>query len=440
MKIGDLFDHDFDPNIARAIFEKYDVWPYPFSSVKRDPVEGYYIDWLNNPVDLPIEDINVGDKVADQSLNMTPYWVVDFVGPERIYLKPIAPNPFLTGVGAGGARLGDWDYEIFSGEAERKIVDRVLARIDQGLVASYNDIKYPLLGTVALRFGPNGGEGGWYTPTDLWSNRGGKQGLSEEEIMVKDAATIQKLGLPVPPAALDGTMKPHTWGQLVSGDTIFRPREHLDILFPGEDWDDPAALRAFILNHPLPDVKERNFEMLKGLWNPPPHKEGLSQEEREAWWAGEYADPELTPFVRQVLAELSEIKAEPQWQKQDYDPNWKVKEEAIRTAQSLGWPDVLRMYEDNADATNRRYVAYAYKALELPNDLLRMAQVESNPEAMRAILEGLDSLGVDIEAVIAEDPERFNLLTTAREEEHTWNYYAEELRRYLQRRRRGDSW
>ena len=306
-------------------------------------------------------------------------------------------------------------------------------------MASYSDIKYPLLGTVALRFGPNGSEGGWYTPEDTWSNRGGQQGLTEGEIMVKDAATIQKLGLPVPPAALDGTMKVHIWGDLVNG-YVFRPRENLAIMFHGEDWDDPAALRSFILNHPLPDVKERNLEMLKEFWNPIPHREGLSLEERQAWWAGEYANPEWTSLVRDVLTELSEVKAGSQWQEHDHDPNWKVKEVAIQTAQSLGWVDVVRRYEDTPDATNRRYVAYAYQGLALPEDLLRMEQAEQNPEVMRAILEGLDSLGMDINEIVGQDTERYQRLTSSREDDHTWNYHADALNHYLQRRRRGESW
>lgn len=439
MKIGDLFDHDFDPNIARAIFKAHGVWPYPFSMVSRDPEEGYFIDWRSNPVDLPIEDVSEGDKVADQSLNMTPYWMVEFVDEAsgRIFLKPIEPNPFVTGVGAGGAVLTEADYEIFSGEAETKIVDRVLDRINEGLVATYSDIKYPLLGTVALRFGPNGGEGGWYAPTDLWSNRGGKEGLSEREIMVRDAQTIQKLGLPVPPAALEGRMDPHLWGDLVNGNSIFRPRENPEIMFPGEDWDDPYALRAFILNHPLPQVKERNLQMLKELWNPRPVD--LSPEQREAWWAGEYADPELTAFVKQVLIDFSDVFHGPQWDEHDFDPYWKVKEEAIETAKYLGWTDVLEEYEDAPDADNRRYVADAYQYLRESGPLLRMAEAEENPQTMKAILRGLDEIGVDIAAVVSRDPERVNRLRSEIVDQPVWNYHASELDNYLRRRLRENS-
>lgn len=434
MKIGDLFDHDFDPNIARAIFKEYGVWPYPFSEVKRDSIEGYFIDWTNNPVDLPIEDINVGDKVADQSLNFTPYWEVSFVDDKRIYLNPVEPNPFLTGVGAGGAALTDMDYEVFSGEAERKIVDNVLAKIDEGLVASYRDISYPLLGSVALRFGPNGTEGGWYNLTDTWSSRGGRQGLTPTEVMVKDAGTIQRLGLPVPPAALDGTMDPHLWGDLVTGNTIFRPRENLEIMFPGENWDDPTAMHSFILNHPLPQVKERNLNMLLDFWNPIPHNRGLSNEEREAWWVGEFANPDLTPLVHKTLADLSQLIPAKQWQEQEFDPYWLVKEKGIETAKNLGWDDILRMYEGSVDATNRRYVSYGYEYLGLDQELLRMASVETSPETMKAILRGLEKQGVEIREVVELDPERYRRLSTIRGDNSAWDYYAGELNDYLRNR------
>ena len=176
---------------------------------------------------------------------------------------------------------------------------------------------------------------------------------------------------------------------------------------------------------------ERNFKMLKELWNPIPHKRGLSLEEREAWWAGEYADIELTSFIQQVIVELSGIKPGPQWQEQDFDPNWLVKEGAIQTASLLGWADIVRKYEDSPDANNRRYVAYAYKDLRLAEDLLRMEQVEHKPQVMLAIFKGLDSLGIDIINLVAQDQDRYGRLTTPREEDHTWNYYAGELEAYL---------
>ena len=92
------------PQLGDRVFEHYGVWMYPFKKVKRDSVEGYYLDWFDEPGSIhDISKVQAGDKIADRALNMTPYWEVSGIDPDkgRIYVNPIEPNPFVTGVGAG---------------------------------------------------------------------------------------------------------------------------------------------------------------------------------------------------------------------------------------------------------------------------------------------------------------------------------------------------
>ena len=92
----------------------------PFADIQKDPQEGYYFDWGSHHQGGSISNlskINIGDKVADKSLNWTPYWTVSGVDEKKqiIYLTPIEPNPLVTGVGAGGKKLDDFDMSVFTG-------------------------------------------------------------------------------------------------------------------------------------------------------------------------------------------------------------------------------------------------------------------------------------------------------------------------------------
>jgi hypothetical protein len=83
MKIKDIFR---DPDRP---------WMYPFSKVKRDAIEGYYLDWEEEPGLIPSPDlVSVGDLVQDVALNATPYWRVSGVFDGKIFVVPYGENPF----------------------------------------------------------------------------------------------------------------------------------------------------------------------------------------------------------------------------------------------------------------------------------------------------------------------------------------------------------
>ena len=109
--------------LASAIKKRTGVWQYPFQKVKKTEKDGWHIDWFDYQGGMPdIEKVSIGDKIADDKLNMTAYWQINFVDTKsgKIFLTPIEPNPFLTGVGAGGAKIDDSDMRVFSGEHEKE--------------------------------------------------------------------------------------------------------------------------------------------------------------------------------------------------------------------------------------------------------------------------------------------------------------------------------
>lgn len=192
--------------------DKVGIWMHRFSDVRKDD-HGYFILKSDNPAGSKMR---VGDQLADHALNMTPYWSVSSVDGDRVNLTPIGSNPLKTGVGAGGAKITKHDIDVYTGDYERKRVEKINEAIDSGNL-DIDTIKYILLGTVPLQFGPNGSQGGWYSPTDSYSNRGGRKGMQPREIMMADAQTLKDHGIPVPVKALDGTMDPHDWGSWVEG-------------------------------------------------------------------------------------------------------------------------------------------------------------------------------------------------------------------------------
>lgn len=192
--------------------DKAGIWMHRFSDVRKDD-QGYFILKSDNPAGSKMR---VGDQLADHALNMTPYWSISSIDGDRVNLTPIGSNPLKTGVGAGGAKITKHDIDVYTGDYERKRVQKINESIDAGTL-DIDTIKYILLGTVPVNFGPNGAQGGWYSATDTYSNRGGRKGMSDKEIMMSDAQTLKDHGIPVPVKALDGTMDPHDWGSWVEG-------------------------------------------------------------------------------------------------------------------------------------------------------------------------------------------------------------------------------
>lgn len=345
--------------IGKALHKEHGVWLLPFSAVKKDSKEGWYVDWSETPGSISdIEDVQIGDKVADYAINMTPYWEISGTDPQknRIYLTPIEPNPFLTGIGAGGKKLGQHDYEVHSGEYERKAIDHVLDRWKKGEAHSIQDIAYLLLGAVPVQMGPNGSQGGWYASRDTGSNRGGRKGMSAKEIMQKDAETAKRqFGFSVPIKALSGEIDPYEWDQFIDGQTTSK-----DSQVEGENFDDPKVMLKMILNNPQPQIKMRNWKVLTDEYR---GTEGYRKESRslgydqteKKWKAGDYKRKELLPYIKQAAIGLAQMDTPG-----ERDPYWHLKEKAIVFAGQHGWNDVLELFENSKDPTNRKYLFDQY--------------------------------------------------------------------------------
>lgn len=209
---SDMLSRRREQGILEQTREQFGSWQHRFSDVRRDN-GGFYIFVSDNPAGNKMQ---VGDTLADSALNMTPYWKVTHVFGNRISLEPIGTNPFLTGVGAGGARLTESDVQVFTGEYEKRRMEMIQDQMKSG-DASIDDVKYLLDGTVPVNMGPNGSQGGWYAPFDTGSNRGGRKGMRETQIMVSDANKLKSWGFAVPKTALDGTMDIRDWGSWIEG-------------------------------------------------------------------------------------------------------------------------------------------------------------------------------------------------------------------------------
>jgi hypothetical protein len=192
--------------------DKSGVWMHRFSDVRKDD-KGYFIFKSDNPAG---NKMRIGDQLADFALNMTPYWSVSSIESDRVNLEPIGSNPLKTGIGAGGAKITKYDIDVYTGEHEKKRVEKINKALEEGST-DIDALKYILLGTVPVNFGPNGAQGGWYNVDDSYSNRGGRQGMKPRDIMMADAKTLKEHGLPVPLKAIEGTMNPSDWNSWIEG-------------------------------------------------------------------------------------------------------------------------------------------------------------------------------------------------------------------------------
>lgn len=358
------FKNWLEMDLGGELHKSKGIWMVAFNAIKNDPVEGWVFDWNEAGQRSSISDVNqvsVGDKVADYALNMTPYWQVSGVDPDKglVYLDPIEPNPFLTGVGAGGKKLGKWDYEVQSGDYETKRVEEILAGWKAGKVQRLGDIAYLLSGTVPVHMGPNGSQGGWYASRDTRSNRGGQKGMSSEDIVKQDAATAKNtFGFDVPASALDGTLDPHTWDDFINGQVTPRDRESTRL--EGEDFNDVKAMAKMVIDHKMPSIKMRNADALMDYFQGRDKYDTTGEDwetQRDAYIRGDYRRQELEPLIKSVARKLH---TQTNLKKDEHDPYYLVKEKFILTAGAFGWDNILRMYEDSVDKDNRRYVYNIY--------------------------------------------------------------------------------
>jgi len=382
--------------LGKAIHKARGVWMLPFRAAQKDPQEGWFIDWFDQPGSIQdLNDVSIGDKVADHSLNMTPYWTIAGIDEDkgRIYLTPIEPNPFTTGVGAGGKKLDQFDYDVHSGDYEKERVDRILDRIRQGQVHDIDDMKYLLLGTVPVNMGPNGAQGGWYNASDTMANRGGNKGFDAKTIMKKDAESLKQFGFSMPTKALTGELDPYLWSQFVNGETD--PEKARETQVEGENFDDPNQMYKMIMQHPSPQIKIRNWEALvdqyKGYsryrkeWRAKDYASEIS----DKWEAGGFTDKKFLPIIKKAAISISKLPPP----KARRDPYWYLKEKAIIFASQHDWDDVVRMFEDSDTADNRRYIFYHYRGdrfgkEEKPQlkNIWRMLEKERHPKNLEEIL------------------------------------------------------
>ncbi len=415
---------------------------YPFSRAKRDSQEGWYLDWKALPGDIFTEqgrtsDINAlqnGDMVEDSVASSVPYWRIGWVDANigRVYVEPIEPNPFLNNVGAGGKELNEHDYEVHSGDYEKKKVDEYLDLVRSGKYSDIRDITYLLKGTVPVNFGPNGAQGGWYNASDVRSNRGGQQNIDAKTIMMNDAKTIQqKLKLDVPPAALSGEMSPREWTDFVNGDYSLIPSTALN----GENWNDPAISSNFVMNHPQPQIKLRNFDAIMNVFNPFPRQQinKIWQEEQDSEVARSKSDPIEAAFkrgdfmrqdiksqVHQLTLDIASLK-HPTQDKTGFDPYYLLKEKAMSYANQFGWSDVIDAYVNSHDEDNRAEAARILGQNKQIDKLLQMEAREKHPKALIGIIRGLREARYPLSKIF-QNPKYRNLGD---------DYYSKELLSYI---------
>jgi hypothetical protein len=199
---------------------------YSISGAKKIPGRNEWILDMSKAPELSkqVGEAEVGDGVWDYNLNSTlgevgPIWTVVWIDEKggTLTVVPTEDNPLSSGRGAGGKLIDDFDYLVQSGEWETKEVDRVLEVIQSRNYHQPADVAYVLLGTVPMRFGTNGAEGGWYSAHNTRSNRGGMMGMSVAEIVMKDAKALKKMGFTLPVGAIEGEMGGDDWTNFVNG-------------------------------------------------------------------------------------------------------------------------------------------------------------------------------------------------------------------------------
>jgi hypothetical protein len=421
-------------NIWDELFKSRGIWQYPFAAVKRDEVEGWYADFFANPFASDISQVSIGDKVADRSLNFTPYWDVSGIDEDkgRVYLNPIEPNPFLSGVGAGGHKFGQHDYDVLSGKHERERTDQIMQRWQGGMVFEPRDVAYLLLGTIESHVGPNGTQGGWYNAGDTWSNRGGKKGLDAKEIVMKDATTLKNVfKMSVPRSALDGTLDPRDWSDFVQGGASF-DRSVTATKLDEEDFENAEKMIDNILNHPQPTIRMRNVDKLVDWYlyhgNIRKAVEDKSEEEADKWRKGDYRKKELDNDVREMIRKMVSVE-HPKQKEMNFDPYWHAKEKLIHLCEKMDWNDLLRSFENSKWSGVRESLSNAYARQKNIEGMWRMLEKEDDVGVLRNLI---SSLGREdrvprMKKWIADNREKLNKAIKA----DTVGYYGAEIRKQM---------
>lgn len=299
---------------------------YPISGAKKLPGKNEWILDMSKAPELSksIRDAEVGEGVWDYNLNSAlgkgkPVWTVVWMDEDKgtLTVVPTDDNPLSSGVGAGGKVLDDFDYLVQSGEWESEAVDRVLKIIGNRSYHQPADVAYILLGTVPMRFGANGAEGGWYNAHDTRSNRGGMRGMSEEEIVMKDAAALKKMGFTLPVGALEGKMDGNTWTDFVNRGSV-SSRASKEMRFDSEDGGKDIV--DLLASERSPKVVGMMFERLL---------------------QSEAAEDQVAEAVKRIGAKEGGDG--------DVDPYFLVKENAIGWAKRHGRHDLILPFMESED-------------------------------------------------------------------------------------------
>jgi len=225
--------------LATAYHEATMSWMHKFSDIRSD-ANGFFILHDDNPDAWRMQE---GDLIQDVAVGPQPYWQVaanDHFETKRVDLKPIGSNPFLTGVGAGGAKITKADIKVMTGEYEDDRVNAIHELLQSGNAEQISQVAYILAGTVGLNFGPNGPQGGWYNAGDTWSNRGGRQYMTAEAIVKNDAKMLRRMGFSIPDPAIAGEITDCEWSQFIGN-------------APGmfNDWTEVAPTDPELLYHTI---------------------------------------------------------------------------------------------------------------------------------------------------------------------------------------------
>ncbi len=267
--------------------------------------------------------------------------------------------------------------------------------------------------------GPNGAQGGWYNLEDHYANRGGKQGMTVEEMMMQDAASLKKLGLAVPQSALDGTLPPDLFSYVIEGGLPYREEEAAQLRLPGEDFQDINAMAHFILTHPQPSIKMRNWEALSRMYygavpyNDEPRNPELAQQ--------------IAAVVKPVAEQMSKMYHQKQQQFGDYDQYEYLKEQVIHFAQRQGWMDIVQSFEKSLDPDTRKAVLGSYAEAGQTKDIYRLLMEETDPKPLYAGLYTLYKAGLKSNDIIDAEPQKYLSILSHMNEDTSEGYYAKEL-------------
>lgn len=431
------------------VHKKQGIWMIPFQNIKHDAKDGWYVHWDYGDVS-DLAKMQPGDKVGDRNLHTAitgtdkhAMWTINYIDEDKgkIFLTPTDNNPWLSGVGAGGAKFGKHDLEVHTGEYETRRINDILSALKSGSVRDVRDMAYVLLGTVQTHVGPNGSQGGWYSSTDINSNRGGKNGMDSKEIMMRDAHTIvSQFKLNVPKQALTGEMEPRHWDQFMGGSD--EPYGEIE----GENFSDPKTMAQIVLSHPQPQIKLRNVTALLNIFRGVKQKrstiDAIHQKYRStlndpnydnelsAAYDKDFSEKSVLPIVKELAEKMAtnQLNAytDP-YSSVAVDPYWLTKEKLIYVARDQNWTQILKLYEDTIDGDNRRLVYDFYSEQKNKSGMKRMLIKEINPQTLTNMLwKASEIIPDELNTYIVNNVKKIKTIYSSAS-----SYYKEELKKAL---------